>query len=237
MIEITVKDHVGQLVAQDYRLASIFKEAGIDFCCGGNRSIETICTEQDINSENLIKALRSASEQDKPMVNYTGWPLDRLANYIERIHHRYVEQKTSEIKEHLNKIVLVHGQQHPELERIQELFLQASGELTLHMKKEELLLFPLIRKLMGAKKESQEQTALSHKISQSVAQMEREHEREGDRFKEISQLSNHYTVPEDACTTYRLTYTMLREFEDDLHLHIHLENNLLFQKAIAIGSK
>lgn len=228
-MEISVKDNIGQLVARDYRLASVFKEAGIDFCCGGNRSIETLCKEQDIDAEHLIKALKAASEQFNSTMDYTQWPLDRLANYIEKIHHRYVEQKTAELKVYLDKIVLVHGQQHPELKKIQELFLKAAGELALHMKKEELILFPLVRKIVKSKN-----PLLSNKMSQAIAQMEQEHEQEGERFKKISQLSKRYTPPEDACATYRLTYSMLKEFEEDLHLHIHLENNLLFPGAITL---
>lgn len=146
-----------------------------------------------------------------------------------------MEAKIIEIKPYLDRIVNVHGSRHPELETIRQLFHQSAGELAAHMKKEEFILFPFICKMVNVKQRG-EKLSLSPfgKVENPVAMMRHEHNIEGDRFREIAALSNNYTPPEDACNTYRVTFALLKEFEADLHLHIHLENNILFPKAIAL---
>ena len=156
-----------------------------------------------------------------------------MTDYIEKKHHRYVEDKTQEIKPYLDKICSVHGEHHPELFEIRDQFIASAGELAAHMKKEEFILFPFIRKLAKARQENMLIDAPSFGTVQNpIAMMHEEHNIEGDRFRKIEELSNHYTPPNDACNTYRVTLALLHEFEQDLHLHIHLENNILFPKAI-----
>ena len=225
---------IGELVAQDYRTASVFKKYGIDFCCQGNRTIEDACVAKNLDSKSVVKDLNSMN-QGKATVStdYQSWPLDLLADYIEKKHHRYVQEKTIEIQPYLDKICKVHGARHPELFDIQNDFNASAGELAAHMKKEELILFPFIRKMAKAKQEnSKVDAALFGTVKNPIQMMMDEHTVEGDRFRKIEALSNHYTPPEDACNTYRVTFALLEEFEQDLHLHIHLENNILFPKAI-----
>ena len=227
---------IGELVAKDYRTASVFKKYSIDFCCQGNRTIEEACEKKNIDTkkvlEDLVAMMESKSESTS---NYQSWPLDLLADYIEKKHHRYVQGKTLEIQPYLDKICKVHGERHPELLKIKEEFNASAGELAAHMKKEELILFPFIRKMTQAKMENIKVDAAHFgTVINPIQMMMDEHTVEGNRFRKIEELSNNYTPPQDACNTYRVSFALLKEFEQDLHLHIHLENNILFPKAIEI---
>lgn len=227
---------IGELVAKDYRAASVFKKYGIDFCCQGNRTINDACEKKKINSENVLNDLMNlTTSQENGATDFKSWPLDLLADYIVKKHHRYVEEKSLEIKPYLDKICRVHGERHPELFEIKEHFNACAGELAMHMKKEELILFPAIKKLVGAK-ENHTPVEKPHfgTVKNPIQMMMSEHEIEGDRYRKIETLSNGYTPPQDACNTFRVTYALLNEFEQDLHLHIHLENNILFPKAIEL---
>lgn len=226
---------IGQLVANDYRTASVFKKHGIDFCCQGNRTIADACGEKNIAAETVIADLEDSNRITGSTTDFTLMPLDQLADYIEQTHHRYVEEKTQEILPYLEKICRVHGGRHPELHQISDHFKACAGELAMHMKKEELMLFPQIRKIAQSQREGTAATPAHFRTVQNPIQMMMdEHLTEGERFRIIAELSNDYTPPQDACNTYRVTIALLKEFEEDLHLHIHLENNILFPKAIAL---
>ncbi|MDP2089645.1 MAG: iron-sulfur cluster repair di-iron protein [Flavobacteriaceae bacterium] len=227
---------IGELVAQDYRTAAVFKSFGIDFCCKGNRTINEVCESRNIEPVLLIEILEQVTDlQEGTSIDYQSWPIDLMADYIEKKHHRYVEEKTLEIKPYLDKICKVHGDRHPELFEINEHFIATAGELAQHMKKEELIIFPFVRKMMKAEQEGLK-IATPHfgTIQNPIQMMMDEHTTEGDRFRKIEELSNNYTPPQDACNTYSVTFALLKEFEQDLHLHIHLENNILFPKAIEL---
>lgn len=225
---------IGELVAQDYRASSVFKKYGIDFCCQGNTTILDACVKKDIDPDLVLNDLETAAQSTNGgATDYKSWPLDLLADYIEKKHHRYVEEKSLEIKPYLDKICKVHGERHPELFEINELFTASVGELAKHMKKEELVLFPFIRKMVKARQSGSTVDAPHFGTVQNPIQMMMaEHDNEGERFRQIEALSNGYAPPSDACNTYRVTLALLKEFEDDLHLHIHLENNILFPKAV-----
>lgn len=235
-MSITKDTIVGELVALDYRTATVFKKHGIDFCCNGNRSIESACVDDKASVDSLISTLKEVTTvNDNSSIDYTAWPLDLLADYVEKKHHRYVQEKSVEIMPYLEKIVRVHGGRHPELIQVEELFKASVGELTQHMKKEELVLFPIIRKMVNANGAAVETSFGS--VGNPIRAMMEEHDNEGERFRQISKLTNDYTPPADACGTYRVTFALLKEFEDDLHLHIHIENNILFPKSIELEEK
>lgn len=224
---------IGQIVAEDYRTAQIFKNYKIDFCCNGNRSLEQACYKAEQDLHKLVKEIQEITENDATqLLDFKSWPLDLLAEYIEKTHHRYVEEKIPVIKSDLIRLCKVHGNKHPELFEISENFTICAGELTTHMKKEELILFPAIKKMVKAK-QSGNKIEKPHfgTIQNPIQKMMQEHETEGDRFRKINVLTNNYTPPADACNTYRVTFSLLQEFENDLHQHIHLENNILFPKA------
>lgn len=235
-MNITKETIIGELVAQDYRTAAVFKKNEIDFCCNGNRSIEDACNRKSISTDYLLNDLTAVLEQKSNTgIDFNTWSLDLLADYIEKKHHRYVETKIQEILPYLNKIVRVHGDRHPELIEVEQLFKASAGELTTHMKKEELILFPAIRKMVQTQQRSTGPTqAPFGSVQNPIKAMMLEHDTEGERFRQISALTNEYTPPEDACNTYRVTFALLKEFEEDLHLHIHLENNILFPKSITL---
>jgi regulator of cell morphogenesis and NO signaling len=225
---------IGELVAQDYRAASIFKKNGIDFCCQGNRTIKDACVAKNVDSNLLVTELNNTcQEKATDTTDYQSWPIDLLADYIEKKHHRYVQDKTVEIQPYLDKICNVHGERHPELLEIRDDFYASVIELAAHMKNEEQILFPFIRKMAMAKQESVKVDAAHFgTVNNPIQAMMNEHTVEGDRYRKIESLSNNYTPPQDACNTFRVTFALLQEFEQDLHLHIHLENNILFPKAI-----
>ena len=227
---------IGELVANDYRTASVFKKYNIDFCCQGNRTINDACEAKEIDGKLVVADLNALVQSQQPgSIDYQSWPMDLLAEYIEKKHHRYVEEKTLEIKPYLEKIARVHGGRHPELLEINEHFNATAGELAMHMKKEELIVFPFIKKMVKAKEEGTKLAAPNFESIQFPIQaMMDEHTNEGDRFRLIEELSNNYTTPEDGCNTYKVTFALLKEFEQDLHLHIHLENNILFPRAIEL---
>ena len=227
---------IGELVAKDYRTASVFKKYSIDFCCQGNRTIEEACEKKNIDTKKVLEDLVAMMEsKSESTTDYQSWPLALLADYIEKKHHRYVQEKTLEIQPYLDKICKVHGERHPELLKIKEEFNASAGELAAHMKKEELILFPFIRKMTQAKMENIKVDAAHFgTVINPIQMMMDEHTVEGNRFRKIEELSNNYTPPQDACNTYRVSFSLLKEFEQDLHLHIHLENNILFPKAIEI---
>jgi len=225
---------IGELVAEDYRAATVFESYGIDFCCKGNRSIADACEKKKINPTDVLNALDNVLKTSSgDNVDYAAWPKDLLVDYIEKKHHRYVEERIPILKQYLAKIAAVHGDRHPELIEVNELFIASAGELTKHMKKEELVLFPHIRKMVKNEMGGGElDTPHFGTVKNPIAMMMSEHENEGDRFEKIEKLTNGYIPPSDACSTYIVAFSMLKEFEQDLHRHIHLENNILFPWAV-----
>ena len=232
-MENTLKKNIGEIVAEDYRTAQIFKNHKIDFCCKGNRSIQEVADKNNLDADLLLKEIEGVQLQgDGGNTDFKSWPLDLLADYIEKKHHRYVAERIPVLQQYLNKLCQVHGERHPELFEITEHFNASAGELAMHMKKEELIVFPAVRKMVQANQTGTQMQPLHFGTIQNPIQvMMQEHDNEGERFRHIEALSNGYTPPADGCTTYNVTYSLLKEFEDDLHNHIHLENNILFPKA------
>lgn len=227
---------VGEFVANDYRTATVFQKNGIDFCCKGGKTIEEACRANELSPDALLNELNDVLKQAKAQDNdFQSWKLDVLADYIVQKHHNYIEQSTPPLLQFLTKLCKVHGSNHPELFEINELFTRSVGDLAAHMKKEELILFPAIRKMAQANEVGKKIDASPFGTVQNPIQMMMsEHESEGNIFERISKISNGYQSPADGCTTYRVAYSMLKEFEADLHWHIHLENNILFPKAIEL---
>lgn len=230
---------IGSFVAEDFRTAAIFTKYGIDFCCKGGRTLTEVCEKKAIDKEELVLELsKVTSTSSENNIDFRNWPLDLLTDYIEKTHHRYAEEKIPILVQFLNKLVKVHGEKHPELIEINELFLGCSHDLVQHMQKEEIVLFPFVRTLVSS---SIKNTPIDEPnfgtVQNPVSMMMHEHDTEGDRFRKIAELTNNYTPPADACNTYKVTYAMLKEFEEDLHRHIHLENNILFPNVIDLEKR
>lgn len=228
--------HIGQFVADDFRTAAIFSKYKIDFCCNGGRTIEEACEKKGLDATMILDELNTVLNTSiNQSIDYKSWPIDLLADYIEKKHHRYVEETIPVLRQFLDKLCRVHGERHQELFKINELYIASAGELAAHMKKEELILFPFIKKMVKAKLENNKlQSPSFGTVENPIAMMMEEHDNEGERFRQIAELSNNYNPPADACNTYKVTFAMLDEFEKDLHLHIHLENNILFPGALKL---
>lgn len=231
-MNIQANHTVGEIVAQNYRTASVFKAHGIDFCCKGGRSISEVCKSKNLKPEAILEEIRlAAASGEEPSADYYRWPLDLLVDYVEKKHHRYVAAKSPELAQYLDKLCKVHGERHPELFEIRDEFAHVASELTAHMQKEEMILFPFIRRLVTEKQPARPPFGT---VENPINMMMHEHTVEGERLARIAELTNQYAPPADGCTTYRVAFAMLKEFEEDLHLHIHLENNIMFPRAIEL---
>jgi regulator of cell morphogenesis and NO signaling len=227
---------LGQLAAHDIRKARVFKKYGLDFCCGGTATLKDACTKKGLDPATLELELQQADKMSasRPL-SYNEWPLDFLADYIVNTHHSYVKQTLPDLKAFADKVAKAHGKQHPELAQIQQLVKEVDDELTQHLFKEEKILFPYIKTLVTAAKSGQPlQQAGFGTVQNPIRMIETEHEMVGKNLARIRELSANYLLPEGACNSYKLLYSLLEEFEDDLHLHIHLENNILFPKALEL---
>ncbi len=228
---------IGELVAEDFRRATVFKKFGLDFCCGGGKTVEEACQGKKIDLNELEHELERAVGTDaNPSGLQNSWELDYLADYIVNTHHRYIRTKLPEISEYAKKVAAVHGEKHPETVEIARHFAAVASELSSHMQKEEQILFPYMKSLVAAKNEKQVsfQPPFFGTAKNPIGMMEHEHQMVGDEFADIRRLSNDYEPPAGACTTYRVLFANLKAFDEDLQLHVHLENNILFPKSIRL---
>ena len=224
---ISEKTSVGDIVKNHFQTVKIFDEHQIDFCCGGKQSLLEACENKSLNTKEIISELEEVIKIPVLGPKFNEMSLTELIEYIKKMHHSYVREQIPLISKLLNKIEEVHGHLHPEIEMINVHFKKSVEQLDLHMKIEEEL-FPIIEQL-----ESNNHNHSLH-IEESISALIQDHENEGSRFEEISNLTLGYQAPEGACRTYLAAYDNLQAFEKDLHRHVHLENNILFPKAIKL---
>ena len=227
---------LGEIAAKDLRKAQVFKKYGLDFCCGGKKTVKQACAEKGLDVTKIEQELQQADKipASRPLP-YNDWSLDFLADYIVNTHHSYVKKNLPDIVLYAAKVMKVHGGSNPELVKILQLVEEVNAELLTHMVKEEKILFPYVKELVLVESSLQPLYAANFGTVQNpINMMEMEHELVGKNMDEIRTLTNNYLLPEDACASYSLLYRLLAEFEDDLHLHIHLENNILFPKALQL---
>ena len=230
---------IGEMVAQNYRIAEVFKKFGMDFCCGGNKTLNEACSKQGINVSEVVEAIEKLDLQKPlPNQNFQEWDLDALTSYIVNTHHKYVNETIPVLEEFGSKVARVHGEGHPEVVDIFQHFLALAQELRMHMHKEEVILFPYINHIASAKHQNHQLSSPPFgSVTNPIAMMEMEHESAGETMTVIRELSNNFNPPESACNTYRVLYFKLQEFEEDLHKHIHIENNILFPRAKALETE
>ena len=233
-MHLNLQTPVGEIARFNYKTVEVFEKLRIDFCCGGDLSLEEACKRQKVNADEVlvsIKKLFGSTQTDNDPIH--ALPLGQLIDHIISVHHAYVLESIPVLQRFLNKITGVHGTNHPELAVVEDYFNQAAANLLQHMQKEEQILFPAIKEMLLAKSGEAEFSG-SHcgTVQSPISVMKQEHEAEGDRFEKISAMTNNYTIPADACNTFAYAYQKLQEFEQDLHRHIHLENNILFPEAI-----
>jgi regulator of cell morphogenesis and NO signaling len=223
---------IGDIVTDNFKAAEIFKKHGIDFCCGGNSPLKQACAEKSIDVEVLLQELSELEGQHPDAAhNFKEWNLGFLCDYIVNTHHQTVTKLLPQVLAYTRKIADVHGSHHPELLEIATLFTQLSDELVPHLKNEEELLFPAIKDALNTWSSQAKET-----IKSEIARMSKEHEFAGDAMDKINKLSTGYLLPPDACNSYMVAFKLLEQFEDDLHIHVHLENNIVYPKAMALAA-
>ena len=216
----------------------ILEQAGVDYCCGGDKSLRDACTQSEVSLEEIMARLQSAEQplwaQDS---EWTTAPLYGLTRHVVTRHHAYVREAIPKISGLLIKVEGKHGARHPELARVAALFRQTGEEMIAHMQKEEHVLFPYIEELARSIAEKREiEPPFFRTVRNPIRTMLKEHDSAGDLVHQIRRETSEYKAPADACPSFQALYRELREFETDLHEHVHLENNILFPRAIELES-
>jgi len=232
------EETIGKIVAKDIRKAEAFRKLGMDFCCGGKKTIGQVAAEKGIPVETIEQALQEvdATCDVKPPA-FDKWEPGFLADYIYNQHHVYYYENKDDILFFANKVATKHGGDHPELNELLQLVQTLFTELDLHFFKEEKILFPYIKELTLSNGNGIPRQAVFGHLKDPVAMMEIEHESAGDILKQIRAVTSNFETPENACNSYRLLYYKLHQLELDLHQHMHLENNILFPKALLLYSQ
>ena len=224
---------VGQLVAERPARGRVFERLGIDYCCGGRKSLSAACAERGLDLDHVLAQLE-ASDLSPPVEAGPDWtraPLSQLVDHIESVHHAFLRRELPRLAALLHKVADVHGARHPELRELEQTFIRFSRELAAHMYTEESALFPGIRALgTGAAHASSPRSLLDE---QARALM-REHDDAGSALAKMRELTSGFTPPLNACGTYRVMLSGLRDIETDMHSHVHKENNILFPRALAL---
>lgn len=228
---------VGDIVASDFRTAGVFERFGIDFCCGGHRSLADACHEATVDPLDVVRALGALPPLSIDAGENVGnWEVARLIDHIVDVHHAYVREALPLIGGYLVKLQRVYGNRHPELEAIAQQFGGMSAELAQHMLKEERVLFPYVRELAVRKNGCGRAPSPFGTVENPIRMMEREHREAADALRNIRGLTANYSAPADGCATYAACMAELERFERDLHRHVHLENNVLFPRAVCLES-
>ncbi len=234
-MNIDLNQTVRDLAVENPAATRVFEKFGIDYCCGGGKSLREACQAANVAPDKLVELLQAAG-QSRSRNGNKDWKSESLADLIDHIvetHHAYTREELDRLEPLLAKVCSVHGQRHPELLRIQQLFAGLCQELTMHMMKEEQVLFPYIGRMEEAVVERRPiMPPMFGTVQNPVQMMIHEHDSAGQALHEMRELSAGYTAPQDACVSFQTLYRTLDEFERDLHQHIHLENNILFPKAV-----
>jgi regulator of cell morphogenesis and NO signaling len=239
MMPINAEKTVGQMVAENPAAARVFEQAGIDYCCGGQRGLEEACSKAKMSlaevAELLEKAAAARTTADRDWLTASQ---TELVDHIVSKHHGYVRQELPRLTALIAKVQGVHGKNHPELTPIARSFADIANEMTMHMMKEENILFPYIVEMeKAAQGKGPRPISMFGTVQNPVRMMMMEHDSAGANLKAIRDLSGDYTPPADGCASYRVLYEALAAFEADLHQHIHLENNILFPRAIEMEGR
>jgi len=224
---------IGEIVANDYRTAKVFENHGIDFCCGGQVTLAAACKGKGLDPETVLREIEAARREPvRQSESYSTWEVPFLADYIVNIHHAWLKENDPIIAAYARKIAQVHGPHHPEVIEIATLFESIATALADHLREEEEVFFPAVKRAAAAHNDGQLPTREDREVIKgSLARLVREHEEVGESVHAIRHLARDYAIPADVCNTFVVTYQKLKEFEDDLHKHVHLENNVLFLKA------
>ena len=237
-MSVTTEQTARELVLEIPGAARVFEGSGIDYCCGGNQSLGQACSAASVRVEDVLKALDEAQESGKGVkqdINWQSQPLTDLIAHIKNTHHKYTREEITRLSPLFEKVCSVHGERHPELLRIRTTFEGLAHELTVHLMMEELVLFPYVERVEESMLQNERPLpAPFGTVQNPVAMMEHEHDSADAALRALRTASQGYVAPPDACLSYQSLYRSLAELEADLHQHIHLENNILFPRAIAM---
>jgi regulator of cell morphogenesis and NO signaling len=236
MSELLDQTTVGDIVAADFRTAAVFESFGIDFCCGGRHEFADACREAAADPAAVRQALDALPPAADRLDDMTSVPLEQLIEHIVEAHHAYVRSALPAIAGYLKKLVEVHGERHPELARVLAVFQGLRADFEQHLTKEEQVLFPYVRDLATTTRPCGVSMSPFGTVENPIRMLEREHLEAGDEMRAIRELTHGYAVPADGCRTYTVCMAELSCFERDLHRHVHLENNVLFPRAIQLES-
>lgn len=235
-MSVTAEKTVREVAVTMPGATRVFEKLGIDYCCGGNRTLEEACQAAHVSLDHVQESLAAAGESANELRDDRHWqakPLADLIDHIENAHHKYVRDACTRLGPLFDKVCSVHGKNHPELRLLRDMFDGLAHELATHLMKEEMVLFPYIARMEEAVTEKSRVIPPPFgTVRNPVAIMIHEHDDAGTVLQQLRQTSNAFTAPPDACASYRTLYQALADFEADLHQHIHLENNLLFPRAI-----
>ncbi len=235
-MNFSTETRVNEIALSNPGARRVLEDAGVDYCCGGGKSLQDACLHAGVTADEILKRLRQNSElRDSGDTQWISAPLAALTRHIRERHHRYVRDSIPRVRALLAKIREKHGLKHCEIEEIEKLFGDVAREMTAHMQKEEQILFPYIDALeRSASGSGSVEPPFFQTVRNPIHAMMKEHDSAGDLVKRIRKASNDYKAPPDACTSYQATYQELRQFEEDLHLHVHLENNILFPRTVEL---
>jgi regulator of cell morphogenesis and NO signaling len=235
---MTTQQTVGEIAAGTPSAVRVFEKYGIDYCCGGKRPLEDACRQRGVSAESVLAEVKSAATRTTAR-DWTSAPLAELIAHIVGTHHEYLRSEMPRLRRRLAKVIEVHGGKHPEtLHPLGAVYAGLEEELDGHMRKEEMVLFPAIEQMEAAKVAGTAPFPLPFgTVNNPIRMMVYEHDNAGNALEEMRRVTGGYTLPEGACPTFRALYEGLRELEADLHQHIHLENNILFPRAIRLESE
>jgi regulator of cell morphogenesis and NO signaling len=223
---------LASIVTQNHQTVAVLEKHQLDFCCKGKRTLTEACNEKGLSIENLLKELEgSTTAESKTQMPFTAMTAEQLISYILIHHHFYVRQNMPAILSHLEKVTAKHSENFPYMVKVLQLFTAIKEEITLHMQKEEMVLFPRIKEIESLAGKEQKVNFAGSYINGPINMLEMEYEHAGNMLYEIRQLTQNYTPPLDACATFKVCLAELKEFEEDLHKDVHIENNLLFPLA------
>ena len=237
-MSVIVEKTVRELALENFAATRVFEKLGIDYCCGGNQSLEQACRAAKLPLQDVLDALDAAgksAQTAQPDHNWQAEPLADLVAHIKSTHHQYTREEIARLGPLFDKVCSVHGKNHPELLDVRTSFQGLAQELTTHLMKEEMVLFPYIVRLEEAAIQREPVVpAPFGSVRNPVSMMEHEHDSAGNALRAMRLASRGYAPPPDACVSYQTLYKALADFEADLHQHIHLENNILFPRAVAM---
>jgi len=228
---ITATKTVRELAVEVPNATRVFEKLGIDYCCGGHRPLEEACASANVAVDKVLRALEQGSDASASVTacDWNTTSLGELVDHIVNKHHAFVKSETPRLQALIAKVAGVHGQNHPELQQVETAFSELADELAAHMLKEERILFPYVKQMAGGAGCG---PSCFGTVQNPIRVMMLEHDNAGEKLREIRWATNNYTLPTDACVSYSSLFAALMEFEQDLHQHIHLENNILFPRVV-----